>query len=197
MAAPKSPYGKSKHPRRFSSLEEFRDEIVERRKTLVPTKSHLNLTAKALDKIEQGSDLRPPMVAKYLTLIGHRATVALKRGTAPVREVALEKLSEASILAVKADSMANRDVARQLGKNQDYFSLKDSSPSLEFALEIFAFLGYDPKLRLYSEGITEEMSNNLELKRSKLGLRCRKEESSRTVQQLEAQSALDALLGGS
>lgn len=188
----KSPYGKSKIPTKLSTFADFRREIVERRRVLVPAKSHMNLTAKALQKIEEGSDLRAAMVEKYLTLIGHSATVALKRGTQPLGEIPIGKISEAATLAVKSDGMANREIARQLGKSQDYFSLKETTPSLEFALEIFEFLGYDVRFRLYSNGITEEMEQNLAAKRGKLGTSIGPT-TKPTAQQLEAQQALAAL----
>lgn len=159
----------------------------------MPAKSHMNLTAKALDRIEDGSDLRPPMVERYLELIGHSATVMLKQAGTNRGEIPLGKLSEASVLAVKASSLANRDVARQLGKNENYFSMKESSPSLEFALEIFEFLGYSLGFRLYSHGITEEMATNLKIKREKLGLKGAGSQPQATPQQLKAQSAFDSL----
>lgn len=191
--ANKSPYGKSKEPKKISDLKKFRAEIVERRRVLVPSKSHMNMTSKALQKIEEGSDLRSPMVEKYLSLIGHSATVVLKRGTLPFSgELPLGKISEAAILAVKSDGLPNREVARQLGKCQDYFSLKETMPSLELAVETFETLGYTVRFRLYSNGITEEMEQNLELKRGKLGL-VGSGRATPNAQRSEAQKALEAL----
>ena len=189
---PKSPYGKSKVPRKLKDLKSFREEIVARRKVLVPAKSHMNMTAKALQKIEDGSELRAPMVERYLALIGHTATVSLKRGTQNLGELPIEKISEAAVLAAKSDGMPNRDIARQLGKSQDYFSLKETMPSLESAVEIFEFLGYEVKFRLYSHGITEEMEANLSEKRQKLGLRSAGARTA-TAQQTRAQKALESL----
>lgn len=188
----RSPYGASKEPAKIISLDEFRREILERRKTLVPAKSHLNMSPRALAKIESGFDLRCSMVERYLELIGHSASVILKRGTQSFgKEIPLGKLSEAAVLTVKADAMPNRDVARALGKGQDYFSLKETQPSLEFALKILQFLGYEVRFRLYSHGITEAMERNIAEKRGKLGLRSSDELSS---QQLQAQERLTALL---
>lgn len=191
----RSPYGKSKVSVKLADLAEFRREIVERRRTLVPVKSHLNMTPKALQKIEEGSDLRAPMVERYLSLIGHSASVVLKRGTQKFGgEIPIGKLSEAAVLAVKSDAMPNRDVARALGKGQDYFSLKETQPSLEFALEILQFLDYEVRFRLYSNGITEEMEQNLAEKRGKLGLKSIESQSSAaSAQQLQAQQAFAAL----
>lgn len=188
----KSPYGRSKHPARFSSFEELRAEIVERRRTLIPSKSHMNMAPKALQKVEEGSELRAPQLERYLALMGHRATVALRDGNGPIRELPLGKISEAAVLAVKASAMANRDVARALGKFRDYFSLKETRPSVEFALEIFRFLGYSVGLRLYSQGITDEMEQNLELKRRRLGLKGAGS-SAPSARQSEAESALAEL----
>lgn len=189
----RSPYGKSKEPTKLTDLAEFRQEILERRKALVPVKSHLNMSPRALAKIESGSELRCSMVERYLELIGHSATVVLKRGTRSFgREIPLGELSELAVLTVKADAMPNRDVARALGKGQDYFSLKETQPSLEFALEILRFLGYEVRFRLYSQGITETMEQNIAEKRGKLGLRSLDELS---PQQSQARDALEVLLG--
>jgi len=186
-------YGASKNPTKIPSLADFRKEIVVRRKVLIPVKSHLNLSPRAVTKIESGSELRCSMVDRYLELIGHSATVALKRGTQNLsKEIPLVDLSEATVLMVKADAMPNRDVARALGKGQDYFSLKETQPSLEFALEILQFLGYEVRFRLYSHGITEAMERNVAEKRGKLGLRASGEQSSH---QLQAQADLEALIG--
>jgi len=191
----RSPYGKSKVPVKLADLAGFRSEITERRRTLVPVKSHLNMTPKALQKIEEGSDLRAPMVERYLSLIGHSGSVVLKRGTQKFGgEIPIGKLSEAAVLAVKSDAMPNRDVARELGKGQDYFSLKETQPSLEFAVEILQFLGYEVRFRLYSHGITEEMEQNLAEKRGKLGLKAVGAEATPvSAQQLQAQEAFAAL----
>jgi len=189
----RSPYGKSKEPAKLADLAEFRREILERRRVLVPVKSHLNLSPRALAKIESGSDLRCSMVERYLELIGHSASVVLKRGTQNFgKEIPLGSLSEVAVLTVKADAMPNRDVARALGKGQDYFSLRETQPSLEFALEILQFLGYEVRFRLYSHGVTETMEQNIAEKRGKLGLRSLEEPS---PQQRQAREELEALLG--
>lgn len=193
MVTAKSPYRKSKYPNTFSDFEGFRAEIVARRKTLIPVKSHFNMTAKALQRIEEGSELRAPMIHKYLSLIGHRGAVGLKRGLKVAwREIPIEKLSDAAILAAKADSLPNRDIARLIGKSQDYFSLQETKPTVELAVKIFQTLGYKVNFRLYNEGLTEEMQKNLEHTRGKLGLK-EGQDPKPTVHQLEAQAALDAL----
>lgn len=190
--ASKSPYGNSSTPKKLKDLQSFLSEIAERRRVLVPAKSHMNMTAKALQKIEEGEDLRAVMVEKYLTLIGHSATVALRRGKESLGEIPLGKISEAAVLAVKADAISNREVAESVGKCQGYFSMPETSPSLELSLEIFEALGYNLRFRLYSHGITETMEKNIELKREKIGL-VSSRSAAPSSRQREAKEALSAL----